>query len=344
MSILSEEQFKKNFASAGVPPVTLLFGNDGYLKKQAVEKIVKRTVDQDDVFNYAAFDGDCDLQEVYDALSQLPMLADQKCVVLCDYDFEHCAKSDFDKLCALFGEACDTSVLVVWFDSIEIDPKKNTKFKKLVTAAEKNGGAVVQCDHRRAAELAKMLVDGAARRGCTMEPSAAKYLVETAGEDIHTLVNELDKLCHYRPGGTITKTEVDLVCVKTVEASIYDLSKMIFARNPEGAMKMLDELYFMRIEPMVIFYTVSAVYTDLYRVYVCKSCGKPLSEAAQTFGYRGREFVLERAAQNLRRMDFSALSRSFDLLIDADKQLKSFGGNERIVLEQLIVRLIMLVR
>lgn len=343
MAIIFEDTLKKHISSANLLPVYIIFGEDGFLKKNYVDKISKLTADKDDVFNYSKFSNESDLQEVYDALSQLPFMSDKKFVLLTDYDFEKCSKNDFEKLCALMGEGGDSAVFVLWFDSMEIDHKKNTKFKKLATAAEKAGGAAVILNHRSTPELVKMLIDGALKRGAVFEPSAARYLVETAGEDIFTLQNELEKLCSFVNGGTITKQTVDLVSVKTVEASVYNLSAEIIGCRLEGAFKILDDLFFMRIEPVVILYAVSSSYIDMHRVAVCKKSGKTLKEAAEIFGYKGREFVLERAAKNLSRLNDEKLRLSFEALFNADKLLKSFGSEPRVVLEQLIVRLIYII-
>ena len=267
MAVISEEVFKSRIKSGNLAPTYILFGDDGYLKKKYAEKLTKMTADKDDIFNFCRFGADCDLQEVYDFIWQIPMMADKKCAVLCDYDFVHCSKTDFDKLLSLATDCPDTSLLKIWFDSLIIDAKKSAKFKKLVSSAEKGGGAAVELNHRRAPELVKMLTDGAAKRGCKMDPAAARYLIESAGEDINTLVNELDKLCNYVPKGEITKATVDFVCVKTPEASVYNLSKQIFARQSGEALKTLDELFFMRFEPMMILYTVSSPYIDMYRLY-----------------------------------------------------------------------------
>lgn len=340
MAIIYEDTLKNHFKSGVLAPIYIICGDDAYLKNMYVDKIRKLTADKDDIFNYSKFGAECDLQEVYDAMSQLPVMADKKCIILCDYDFEHCSKTELDKLCLLAEDTCDTAVLVLLFDSVDIDIKKSSKFKKLVSAAEKGGGYAAVLNHRRPAELAKMLTEGAAKRGCVMESSAAKRLIENVGEDINTLVNELEKLCAYKPSGNITESDVELVCIKTPEASVYNLSKEILAKNSGAALKILDELFFMRIEPMIILYTVSSVYVDMYRVLSCRKGGKSISDAAKLFGYKGREFVLERAARSLSGFDFKRLTLSFDALIDADRQLKAYGGDPRIILEQLTVRLI----
>lgn len=343
MAIQYEDYLKKQLASNTALPAYILFGDDGFLKKNYMGKISKLTADSDDIFDYAKFSADCDLQEVYDALAQLPVSADKKLVILCDYDFEHCSKSDSDKLNSLLSDTYDTSVFVLLLDSFEFDAKKSAKFKKLVSSVEKGNGAAVQLNHRRQPELVKLLCDGALKRGCKFEAIAARYLVETAGDDINTLQNELEKLCGFVNGGTITKEIVDEVCIKTPEASVYNLSKQIMAANTEGALKTLDDLFFMRIEPMIILYTVSSSYVDIFRVYACRTKGKSYSEAAKLYGYKGREFVLERAAQNLVKFDFNKLNLSFDALIKADKALKSFSADPKTVLEQLTVRLIYII-
>ena len=50
--------------------------------------------------------------------------------------------------------------------------------------------------------------------------------------------------------------------------------------------------------------------------------------------------MLDRAARELSGLDFKKITLSFDALIDADRRLKSFGADERIILEQLTIRLI----
>lgn len=341
MAIVFEENLKKNIADP--QGVYLLFGEDTFLKKTYADKIAKKIAEPDDIFNYSKFTGDCDLQDVYDSVMQIPFMGDKKYIELCDYDFEHCSKSDFDKLCDLITEAPDTAVLVIRFDSVEVDSKKSNKFKKLVTAVDKVGGMAVNLDHRKMPELIKMLTDGAAKRGKKMDAAAAKFLIETAGDDINTLKNELDKLCSFAGDEPITKETVDNVSVKTVEASVYNLSRFILSLDTSSALACLDELFFMRIEPMIILSTISSGYIDMFRIYSAKEQGMSTKEILSQFNYKGREFTLEKAAGNLKKFDFKRLSLSLKALAAADKSLKSFGADSRIILEQLIIRLIYII-
>ncbi len=343
MAIVFEDVLKKNISADKLLPVYILFGEDGYLKKNYSDKILKLITEPDDVFNCAKFDSGCDLQDVYDAALQLPFMGDKKFIELYDFDFEKCSKTELDRLCTLLEETSQETTLVLRFDSVDFDSKKSAKFKRIMTAAEKNGGIAAKLDHRKAPELAKMLCDGAAKRGLKFDSSAARFLIETAGEDINLLKNELEKLCNYVKSGTITKETVEKVCIKTVEASVFNLSKFIMDCDVSASLKILDELFFTRVEPMIILHTISSVYVDMFRVFAGKSQSVKISEVSEQFSYKNRAFLLEKAETNLRKFDRKKLDLSLNALIEADKSLKSFGADERIILEQLIIRLIYII-
>lgn len=341
MSIINEDQLKKDISSARLAPAYILCGEDAYLKKLYYDRIAEKAVDGDPFFNLQDFNADCDLQSVYDAVSQYPVMSERKCVRLTDYDFEHCSSADFERLCAILGELYDSCVLILRFETVPFDAesKKAGKAKKVLAALEKGGGKAAVLGHRRPAELAKILCDGAEKRGCKMDAAVARYLTETVGNDLNILQNELEKLTNYIPGGVIDRETVDKVCIKTVEASVYDLTSHIFNCDVDGALQLLGELFYMRIEPMVILYTVFSAYTDIYRAFAASQDGVPLSAAAAAFDYGKRTFLLERASRRLRRFDAKKLSLSFTALLEADKSFKSFGADGRIILEKLTVRL-----
>lgn len=341
MSLITEDALKKQISAASFAPAYLLCGEDGYLKKLYFDRIAEKAVDGDPFFNLADFSGDCELQEVYDAVVQYPVMSERKCVRLTDYDFEHASAADFDRLCAILGEATEGCVLILRFESVPFDAssKKGGRGKKILAALDKSGGVAIDFSHRKPGELAKVLCDGAAKRGCKMDAATARYMIETVGNDLNLLRAELEKLTNYRPGGQIDRAAVDTLCIKAVEASIYDLAGLIFSCEAEKALRLLDELFYMKIEPIAILYTVSGAYTDLYRAFAARRDGVPLSEAAVAFDYGRRAFLLERAARQLRRFDAARLSESFGALLDADRSFKSTGADGRIIMEKLVVEL-----
>ena len=119
MAIVGEQALKSRMGKGDIS-VYLLFGDDGYLKKMYTKKIAEKVAEEDDVFNYQKFFGESDLQDVYDAVLQFPVMSDKKFVILTDYDFEKCEKSAFDKLCTLVAEVPDSCVFVLAFNALDI--------------------------------------------------------------------------------------------------------------------------------------------------------------------------------------------------------------------------------
>lgn len=344
MAIVYEDALKRDIQSKNFANIYLLYGDDSYLKNYYKETISQKAYDGDPFFNLQKFEADTDLQDVFDAVNQFPMMADRKCVVLSDYDFEHCGKADFEKLCALISSSNDNCVLILYFDNKSFDAKKGTKEKKLIDAVNKASGCCAEINHRNTASLVKMLSDGAAKRNCKFGEIAAKYLIEVSGSDLSILKNELEKLCAFVNSGEITKETVDLVSVKSVDASVYDYVKQIFLGNVSKALKMLDDMFFMRIEPITILYNIASSYIDMYRVSAADKSSISKADIIKDFSYpKNRVFLLDRASQNLRKFDSKKLHLSLEALTETDKTLKSFGTDPQTALEQLTVKLVYII-
>ncbi len=59
----------------------------------------------------------------------------------------------------------------------------------------------------------------------TIDDNTAKYLVECCGTNMQDLINEIRKLIEYKgSNGTITKQDIDKLCIKQIQAIIFDLT------------------------------------------------------------------------------------------------------------------------
>lgn len=343
MAVVFEEALKKDISSKNAMGTYLLFGDDSYLKEMYAGKLSKTAASSDDVFNFRKFTGKCDLQEVYDFAVQFPMMADKKCIIIKDYDIVKTDANEFERLIKIAEDDFETTLIIFVFDFVEFDYKKGDRAKKLIKAAEKSGGKAVCLNHRSTAELAKMLSDGAAKRGCKMERSTANYLIELVGEEILVLVNELEKLCHFAPKSIITKETVDKVSVKSPEASVYNLTDKIFNLKTDEAVKIVDELFFSRIEPFIILHTVSSCFVDMYRLFAAKRKGLKKTDVAERFEYKNKSFVLDKAERYLGKLNEKKLLLCLEAIKKCETSLKSFRSDERLVIEQLVIRLIYII-
>ncbi len=342
---LNEKSLKSTLDAGALYPVYIVYGNDSFLKKQAVDRIIKATVDPEDELNLLRFESGANLQHIYDELGAFPVMADKKCVVLTDYNIDICDSADFERLLSLAAEPTETSVFIIHFDSLLFEAKKSDRLKKLIAAAERAGGAAVLLDHRTRDELARQLSASAKKQGVEFSVKNAGYLIDVCSTDTQILVNELSKLIAYVKSGEITREIIDRVAVKSVESSVYDLSVKIIAGDNSGAMALLDDLFFMKIGPELILHNISSAFVDMFRAAAAKDSGLRPFEIYSAFKVpKNKEFLMNRAAENLRRYDYKKLDLSFSALLEAEKRVKSYSSDSRIIFEELIVKLIYIMK
>lgn len=338
---LTENELKNHIKSGTFLPCYLLFGEEHYLIKNYVQKIVSATVESFEDFNISRFDGAGNIQQVYDAAQSFPMMSPRKAVTLCDYPFDKAPASENDKLLSLLADMPATTVFVMWYETVDINKKKpGDKFSKLMKAVREAGGAVCCLDRKNEGEILKMLQSGAARRKCRMENSVARYMVEICSDDLGTLVNELEKLCLYvGEGGTITNETVDKVCSRSVEASVYNVSKAALRGDLKGALKLLDDLFYINTDPVYILTLLSSAYIDIYRVFSARAAGLNTATVAKDFGYGNTAFRLSDAERNMRKFSEQQIKESLCCLSDCDRVLKGSRADNRTVLEKTLVEL-----
>ncbi len=337
-----EMDLKAAIAKGRLTPVYLLVGNDSYLVRRYAELIAKKAVPENEDLNLFAFAQDCSVQQMSDSLYQISFTGERICVSVANYSFEDCPIAEFKKLQSLVEQAPDRNVLVLYYDVQSINTKKSDRYKKLAKSVEKGGGTVCELNHKTEGELVKMLCDGAARRRIRLDAATAKYMVAVCSNDLNILINELEKLAAFAgQDGTVTREMIDRVCVKTVEASVYDLSRHILAGRGERAFRLLDQLMEQGVSPAEIHALICSAYVDIFRVKAATAAGKQPESIAAEFGYApNRAFVLRSAARDARGLSDRQLDRVMDQLLKADAQVKSedkqSAGSAKIALERLI--------
>ena len=336
MPKINESELKKEIKSGDLKNAYLLYGEESYLKEYYASELKNKIVDKTfEAFNFHYFD------DILKDAQMLPMMSEYNFVMVKDYPIEKSA-NDIKLLEEYLKDAPDTTVFVFWFDAIEPDVK-SAKFKKVIKAFEKAGDCV-ELQKRSENDVAKLLVSGAKKRGAVLSNDTAKYLISISGNDMKILLNELDKLSYYAKGGEITKEIIDNMATKCLQARIYDLSKYVVAGKSGMAYDVLNVLFEMKEEPIIILSAISGVYVDMYRVKCAKSAGFGFDDVAKYYNYRGREFALRNATRDCANLSLEQLRTSLDEISKTDVKLKSTAVDKKLLLEELIIKLILTAR
>ena len=159
---------------------------------------------------------------------------------------------------------------------------------------------------------------------------------------METLHHEMEKMCAYVESGTITRETIDRLATRNLETTVFMLGKAIVAGNYDKAYQVLDLLFYQNEEPVNVLAVLSSVYLDLYRVRAAVQSGFSAQEPAKYFDYKKKEFRLRNAERDVRPLSLSMLRASLNVLLETDVSLKSARGNRRIMMEEMIARLLII--
>ena len=336
MPNLNEAALKEKLRSDPVG-VYLIYGEEAYLKKTYVDKIISKTVDSAfEDFNFHSFDGkECTLSDIYESAEAVPMMAETKCVLVKDFPVDNLDENGFEQLERVVRENPDDCALV--FSFIAYEPK-GAKWTKAVKLFEKYG-FTVKLDKKTTIELVKTLESGAKKRGKPFASGVASYLISCVGNDLNTLLNETEKVCAYAQGDTVQKSDVDAVCIKSLDAKVFDMIKDLTAGRFDSAFKKLSVLFEQREDEFQILGALIAQYSDIYRARAAVKSGNRAEMIAKYYNYAGKEFRLTNAARSGSSLSFDDIAECIEILLWADTTLKSSALSKRLVLEQTVVKL-----
>lgn len=333
-----EKQLRANKPSK----VYFIYGNEAYLKRKAVERLLEVCVDADtEDFNYQRFFGsDVDIREVDDASGQLPIMAEHRCILLEDYDIVRASADALERLCDCISNMPDMNVLIIWQNGIESSPK-DKKVDRIVKLCSKVG-SVMKLDIPRTGELAMLLCEKAEEFGCRLIKNDAYYLIDRCGRDMTTLYGELEKLAIYSGKKGITKEAIDLICPSSVEADVFKISKSILQGKNDDAFKIVERLLAQKVKPVEIFSQLGSNFIDLYRAKCASGAGLSLEQIQEAFpgDYDDKKkFRITDALDEHSHYSLAVLRRYIELLYNAELDLKSGRIDRKTCLEQLVARL-----
>jgi DNA polymerase-3 subunit delta len=234
----------------------------------------------------------------------------------------------------------DTNVVVFYFTGFDVcDGKKSpqNKAKKIADICAKIGSVCV-CNPKTTLELAKDIEKYIGSMDGSINNNDAQYLAQICGNDSLIIKNECDKLIAYEK--VITTEIIDLITPKQLDSTIYELARAVQNLNKNDAMKILENLFAMRIEPVAIIYQLSSTMMDLYRAKLAQTNAKTTQDILVDFAYPPIfKFRVDNAFRDIYRFDIKKLRNCITILSEADLQLKSETVDAAILVETSIIRM-----
>jgi len=121
---------------------------------------------------------------------------------------------------------------------IEEEAEKNTLYQTIEKIGEVKEFALLKLP-----ELVANLKKIVNAYQVSLDDNTAKYLVESCGTSMQELINELRKLIEYKgTGGNITKEDIDKLCIKQIQAVIFDLTDNLGKKETRKSVRSLSRI------------------------------------------------------------------------------------------------------
>ena len=344
MARYDDVQLFRSLREGKIAPVYLIYGKEHFLSEACLNRILEKSVKKGtESFNLRKFDGlSLDMTAVRTEVEGFPLLGGSKCVVILNPNLEKLSKFDTDLLYEMLADPNPSTILILYVSSFELNPKKSARIRKLLDAVDQ-AGAVVECSPRSRSDLAKLVRQKCQKHGCQLSPQAANALIERCGTSLDLLMQETDKLIAYRPEGEITRKDVEAVTHRSLESSVFDLSRAMLQKGRTKAFLLLDELLLQREEPPSVLGVLNNTFLDLYRAKAALLASKSADDVLALFpSYKGKEFRIRNAFRDVSPYSARTLRGCLWVLAEADLTLKSSKADGRIVLEETLARILAL--
>lgn len=342
-AIMTEAEYRRSIGkTAG--HAYLFFGEEDYLKAFALRKTREAIIKDESfaVFNDMTVDAlDYTPDALYDALTPLPMMSEEKLVVVRGLDFGTMKPGDLDALIGVLRELeeYDYNTVILTVPAGQIDegylPKRpSTVLKKLCEVL-----TPVQFVAPTGAKLCAWVGRHFAHLGVTVSAEDCNLLISFAGCSMYRLAGEIEKIAYYvRASGKDTAGREDILAVASPEntCDAFALSNAILAGRYREALEVLSVLKFERVEPTVISGELSRIFCDLRCVQLLLDAGKTTPDIAAALKlHTYKAGLLIRAASGV---DKERISRALALCAETDLALKRTGADYT-ALEKLICAL-----
>ena len=340
MPFIDEDMLAKMLKGDITENIFLFTGDDDYLKEHYCNMLTSKTVDESLMFfNFHKYeDDDTDLDTIFADAENLPLMAEKTCLLIRNYPLDSLSAKALGEFSEKLKNVPESTVMIFYYNSSVLPSGKNTKWDAVIKLFD-SVGSVVKIEHRTQGKTAKLLVSRAKDRGTSIDYDTAMYLVSVVGEDLQTVLNEFNKVCAFSCGQPVTKEMIDETAVKSVEASVFDISASIFSGDTDKAFRILSELLRQKTPASSIIGALASAYVNAYRLKLSYNSDKQISDFASAFQYKETKYTFSKIAPFVRKSSVAALRRALDVLSEADVKSKSSRISEETLLTELISKL-----
>lgn len=311
------KQLKEHIKSRIFKPVYLFTGEEKYLLDVYLKRMIDIIYDgQDKTMNMDRFNQDNkDFEKILGSLETLPFFADKRVVVLDNLDlFNSKNKSKAEAFIKKMEAVKDTTICFVIEETID---KRIGLFKYINT-----NGFFCEFSFLDEQELIQFIGRELQRHNIKISTQVAKYFLATVGFELNIINKEISKLIDYLGNEEIVTIEaIDDVCIKHIEAKIFELVDAIGSRQREKAMLLYQDMIAVKEPETRILFMISRQISLIFQVKLLQEKRVNISTIAKKI--KVPEFVAKKLVMQSQKFSLNNLNEHIKSLVELEFGFKS---------------------
>ena len=252
-------------------PLYLFFGEEDQLKEEAVRALRNHVVEPDfQDFDLEEMDASAATADmILAAVGQAPFGSERRMVIVRGLEQwrDRSKQQEAERLADGLTRLGSTACLALVVAAEEDEARRKTAITVKLDNAAKKLGTMVACRALSGEGLAVWIIDKVRQEGLEIEGEAVSLLMETVGNEMRPLEQEILKLvCYADSRGKITVRDVRQVVSSSPEDVMFTTIDAITKRQTDRALTLLMELHRYDPKPQAVAGKLLALLARQYRM------------------------------------------------------------------------------
>lgn len=328
--------FKEQLKTSPASGIYLFSGREDYLKGYYIDQLIHAILpDGDDGLNYMHADyAQVRPLDMTDYMQALPVFCERKILHITALDTDSARKDINDVLSTQAKDFPDYLVIILDRQTTDTQIRSSVFGDVKKTASDYIYELTI--NEQDTNMLKRWMTRHANVYGKTLPSHVADHLLAVTDNNMLSLRNELHKICTYAQLDTVTIEDINAVCVRTIDAQIYELADAIVAGDAKKCMLFADDLL-EKFPDTVVLASIYNCFSRLYRVALCKERGLSGQEIGKRLDMKPG--TVNKNLRILRTMSLHTVRQLITICADADLELKRVSRDKRKSMDIFFLRL-----
>ena len=317
-------------------PVYAFCGCEGFLKEEAFRRLKKLLISEGaETLDCATLDNPS-VSQIIENAETFPFLSTKRLILIRGLSFiskndiraNNATNDDTERFLAYIQSLPPTCCIAIdCGESVD----KRSRVGKVLSQLE---GYVV-FDPLDESEIISFLINKAKRANVELQRQACERLLFSCGNDLHMLLNELEKLIAYEDNTRrITPRSVEVLSLKNTEIRVFDMIDNTIEGKTSDAYQQLSILLASGETRLGIISLVARQVRQMLYVESMQDKGKTLNEMSSTLGIK--PFLIGKMLNRSRRIGKDKLQKQLKQCIQSEFDIKNGTLNEEEAVNQIL--------